>query len=104
MATFLHTMVRITDPAKRRAFYEALRFLREAAHARERFSPPDALANPQQAFQEPLRGQAMRPFGERPQMLAHLGLYSPGLVCELLANIRPCEYVTFQELPRVRAL
>jgi lactoylglutathione lyase len=26
MATFLHTMVRITDPAKSRAFYEALGF------------------------------------------------------------------------------
>ena len=26
MATFLHTMVRVTDPAKSRAFYEALGF------------------------------------------------------------------------------
>ena len=26
MATFLHTMFRITDPAKSRAFYEALGF------------------------------------------------------------------------------
>ena len=26
MTTFLHTMVRITDPAKSRAFYEALGF------------------------------------------------------------------------------
>jgi catechol 2,3-dioxygenase-like lactoylglutathione lyase family enzyme len=26
MATFLHTMVRITDPQKSRAFYEALGF------------------------------------------------------------------------------
>jgi catechol 2,3-dioxygenase-like lactoylglutathione lyase family enzyme len=26
MATFLHTMVRITDPEKSRAFYEALGF------------------------------------------------------------------------------
>jgi lactoylglutathione lyase len=26
MATFLHTMVRITDPERSRAFYEALRF------------------------------------------------------------------------------
>jgi lactoylglutathione lyase len=27
MATYLHTMVRITDPAKSRAFYEALGFI-----------------------------------------------------------------------------
>ena len=26
MASFLHTMVRVTDPAKSRAFYEALGF------------------------------------------------------------------------------
>ena len=26
MANFLHTMVRVTDPAKSRAFYEALGF------------------------------------------------------------------------------
>ena len=26
MATFLHTMVRVTDPEKSRAFYEALGF------------------------------------------------------------------------------
>ena len=37
MATFLHTMVRITDPEKSRAFYEALgfRFSREMDIVRE---------------------------------------------------------------------
>ena len=45
MATFLHTMVRITDPARSRAFYEALgfKFQREMDIVRERRARGDEL-------------------------------------------------------------